>query len=747
MKTRIVILLCLALAGALAAAPRYKGWRTYRMYEGSNVGHGFNDIYPLVEGGFAMCGMAVPEWGNAQYWIVRTDRGGAPLASFTRARPGQDSWANTIIENDDGNLLVGGRTNGAFTAGLFGPRGMEYWFNRYGQSHGSCNAVLELKGGGYILAGRGDNGLLSDGYVVRVNENGEAIWDEYYGFPDRDEEFVAMKEIQDQGVILTGRRYGANNAEIWVMKISYEGLVIWESFTNTNEYEHASDMLTIRTFGQVTNIAVAGSVDQIVGHDNSDTKFFYQLIDLNGHFQGNPLIFDFVQGLRLDHCRSICEGPGGGFALSGYRDGGGYNCPTEVARVTDSGVLMWNKMDNFDGRPSYFNGAVFGRDNFIAFCGGLGSSDGLWAQVYKESNPPEIIKRTPSDPELFVLQGDTVHFKVSVFDPEDKHIYYNWTVRGGQVSRDSTAVIDFPNIGIDTVKVVVRANRDSVDTKWLVHVKEFYISDWTPDSLNLVVKRAKVVQFGIHTRQAAAQQQPVTYTWLVDGVALGDHADFPHAFEIPGFALVEGVAQRGEQGNVQYDAIVWNVEVRSLIGWWEPFTRSASVPRDTAITFTIWPYDPEGQSLQYYWMLNRHRVGLDSSVTVTFSNPGPQQLVASVYVGRDVEQIIWNLNVFDRYLGADTDQALLPHEPKLDAPFPNPFNSTASIRFALSHAGQTRLLVYDLQGRVVAKLTDGYYDAGYHQLDFNASGLPAGMYLLRLQSAGVNLLQKAIVAK
>jgi hypothetical protein len=48
---------------------------------------------------------------------------------------------------------------------------------------------------------------------------------------------------------------------------------------------------------------------------------------------------------------------------------------------------------------------------------------------------------------------------------------------------------------------------------------------------------------------------------------------------------------------------------------------------------------------------------------------------------------------------------------------------------------------------VVAKLTDGYYDAGYHQLDFNASGLPAGMYLLRLQSAGVNLLQKAIVAK
>jgi len=745
MRTRIVILLCLALAGALVAAPRYKGWRTYRIYEGRNAGHGFNDIYALLEGGYAMCGMAVPEWDGAKFWVVRTGGGGTPLANFAWGRPGQDSWANTIIENDDGNLLVGGRSNGAFEAVLFGPRGEVHWSNRYGQSHGSCNAVIELKGGGYILAGRGDNGMKSDGYIVRINDNGDAIWDGYYGLPDRDEEFVAMREIQDQGIILTGRRYGANSAEVWVIKINYEGLVIWESSTNTNEYEHASGMLITRVFGEMVYIAVAGSVDYIVDHNNSDTRFFYQYIDLNGHFQFDPYTFNFSPGLRLDHCRGISEAPGGGFALFGYRDGGGYNCPTEVVRVTDSGIPMWNKMDNFDGRPSYFNSAVMGRgsDNFISFCGGLGSSDGLWAQVYKESNPPEIIKRVPQDPELFVLQGDTVHFKVLVFDPEDKHIYYNWTVRGEQVSRDSTAVINFPNVGIDTVKVVVRANRDSVDAVWRVHVREFYISDWTPDSLNLVVKRNKEVQFGIHTRQAAGQQQPVTYTWLVDGVALGDHANFPHTFELPGFALVEGVAQRGEL----YDAVVWNVEVRSLIGWWEPFTRSLSVPRDTAITFTIWPYAPEGQSLQYYWMLNHHRVGLDSSVTLTFSNPGPQELIASVWVGRDVENIIWNLNVFDRFWGAETDEALLPREPKLDVPFPNPFNSTASIRFALSHAGQTRLLVYDLQGRVVTKLTDGYYDAGYHQLDFNASGLPAGMYLLRLQSAGVNLLQKAIVAK
>jgi hypothetical protein len=65
---------------------------------------------------------------------------------------------------------------------------------------------------------------------------------------------------------------------------------------------------------------------------------------------------------------------------------------------------------------------------------------------------------------------------------------------------------------------------------------------------------------------------------------------------------------------------------------------------------------------------------------------------------------------------------------------PNPVSATASISFTLPRAGRTTLSVFDNSGRVVATLADGMLDAGTHTRVFDASGLPAGLYLYRLSS-------------
>lgn len=78
----------------------------------------------------------------------------------------------------------------------------------------------------------------------------------------------------------------------------------------------------------------------------------------------------------------------------------------------------------------------------------------------------------------------------------------------------------------------------------------------------------------------------------------------------------------------------------------------------------------------------------------------------------------------------------------LDAPRPNPFalaRGDASIRYSIRRAGRVRLGVYDLSGRLVARLVDANTTAGTHWAawngtDRNGERVRAGVYALRLEA-------------
>lgn len=72
----------------------------------------------------------------------------------------------------------------------------------------------------------------------------------------------------------------------------------------------------------------------------------------------------------------------------------------------------------------------------------------------------------------------------------------------------------------------------------------------------------------------------------------------------------------------------------------------------------------------------------------------------------------------------------------LDLPqnFPNPFDGATTIPFHLGRPGNARLDVYDVRGRKVETLLAGYLPEGAHQVAWQATGLPPGMYFGRLQA-------------
>ena len=81
--------------------------------------------------------------------------------------------------------------------------------------------------------------------------------------------------------------------------------------------------------------------------------------------------------------------------------------------------------------------------------------------------------------------------------------------------------------------------------------------------------------------------------------------------------------------------------------------------------------------------------------------------------------------------------ASLPLSFNLHQNYPNPFNPVTTLRFDLPQAAAVQLIVYDLQGREVARLLDGAWPAGYHYIVWdgrNAGGqeTPSGIYIGRM---------------
>ena len=89
----------------------------------------------------------------------------------------------------------------------------------------------------------------------------------------------------------------------------------------------------------------------------------------------------------------------------------------------------------------------------------------------------------------------------------------------------------------------------------------------------------------------------------------------------------------------------------------------------------------------------------------------------------------------------------LPNEYSLSQNYPNPFNPTTTIEFSLRQDGRTVLEVFNILGQVVATLVNGELKAGAYQVQFNASGLPSGLYFYRLRSGAFVSIKKMMLLK
>lgn len=102
------------------------------------------------------------------------------------------------------------------------------------------------------------------------------------------------------------------------------------------------------------------------------------------------------------------------------------------------------------------------------------------------------------------------------------------------------------------------------------------------------------------------------------------------------------------------------------------------------------------------------------------------------------------------YATVHLDASVLPSEFAVDQGYPNPFNPSVTVPFALPQAGEVSVAVFNLLGQQIFNQTQNY-EAGYHSLVFDASSvgreLVSGMYFLQIRFQGQMSTQKLMLLK
>ena len=94
----------------------------------------------------------------------------------------------------------------------------------------------------------------------------------------------------------------------------------------------------------------------------------------------------------------------------------------------------------------------------------------------------------------------------------------------------------------------------------------------------------------------------------------------------------------------------------------------------------------------------------------------------------------------------------IPQSYELMQNFPNPFNPSTTITYALPAQGPVSLIVYDALGREVTRLVDNVQPEGYHTVQWsgvNSAGgqVSTGVYFYRLQAGDFSQIRKMVLVK
>jgi hypothetical protein len=212
------------------------------------------------------------------------------------------------------------------------------------------------------------------------------------------------------------------------------------------------------------------------------------------------------------------------------------------------------------------------------------------------------------------------------------------------------------------------------------------------------------------------------YTWKVEAINAGGTSYYsggftfttvvaPPAAPLPALPA-SAAANVGRLGPFVWSSSLNATKYRLQVATDNVFT---TVVRDTVVLDTTATLSsPLSSSKDYYWRVRGENIGGASAYSTA-------RLFTTGTV-LDVEQIA----------------GVIPKEFTLFQNYPNPFNPSTTIRYDIPKSAHVTISIYDVLGRVVAKLVDEIQPASKYSVQWNPSALSSGTYFCRIEARSVD---------
>jgi len=248
--------------------------------------------------------------------------------------------ARSIKALDDGGAVICGST------GSFGTQGGDMYVLRIdvagqivwstilgGAGVEAGQDIVALPDGGFLAIGStnsfGEGGY--DGFVVRLSETGENLWQRTYGTPEWD--FFYAGVLNSDGVLLTGQTFGmgAVSGDLLLVRTDLDGEEEWMHSYGTQDTDEARSILDLGMDGCL----LAGTTG--LGEVSSDAYLFRIGPD------GDAMWSTALGGENTELGYDIIELASGGFVVSGYTQGFNPVRQMFLGKITDAGDEVWTR--------------------------------------------------------------------------------------------------------------------------------------------------------------------------------------------------------------------------------------------------------------------------------------------------------------------------------------------------------------------------------------------------------------------
>ena len=230
-----------------------------RRYGTLGYDYGWSTAYSPYDEGVVVVGKRSPQInGQSDLWAIKTNSRGILEWETSFGGSGDEQGYDVISTSDGSYLFVGYSWSFGNKQQIYAIKtdffGNKIWEKTYGGSMWEVgNAVIEVIGGGYVIAGYSNSPGISSGntdiFLIKIDSNGGIIWEKSYGnrsFTNHEWAYDLV-QISDEGFIIVGARdrYGEGSKNGIVLRLDKEGNMVWEKEFIDNEAQVAETIYSI----------------------------------------------------------------------------------------------------------------------------------------------------------------------------------------------------------------------------------------------------------------------------------------------------------------------------------------------------------------------------------------------------------------------------------------------------------------------------------------------------------------------